>query len=163
MIGIRKTASAALLVSALALGACTYDDYGRGGVSVGYGSGYYHDPYPYGYAPYGWYDNYYYPGNGYWLYDRRGDRHRWSDKQRRYWEDRRHRSGKWDGPKSRPWKPEMRNERRWSGSDQRRDGDRGWRGRSDSNAPRARPAPTARENGTNEMFRQRYNRANKRD
>ena len=61
----------------LGLSACTYDDgYGYGGLSVGYGSAGYYDPYyggygygDYGYgygAPsyYGWYDNYYYPGIG---------------------------------------------------------------------------------------------------
>ena len=84
-----------------------------GGVSVGYGSpyGYGYDPYyygsrygygygyggPYGYMPaywgahnsyYGWYGNYYYPGTGFYVYDRIGKRHRWSDAQRRYWQSR---------------------------------------------------------------------------
>ncbi|MEO5773098.1 MAG: hypothetical protein ABIQ32_03135 [Sphingomicrobium sp.] len=85
------------------------DPYGYGsGVSIGYGNGYgspygygYGDPYGaygygspyggYGYASpyYGWYDDYYYPGTGYYVYGRSGDRYRWSDAQRRYWEQHR--------------------------------------------------------------------------
>lgn len=115
MIAMKKVAPIAAFASILALGGCT-EGYGYGGVNVGYGSGYYYDDYPYGpYAPYGWYDDYYYPGNGYWLYDRGGARHRWSDRQRRYWEQRREHGGKWDGPATRPWRPEMRGEHRWRG------------------------------------------------
>jgi len=87
------------LASAMALGGCAYDDgYGYGGVSIGTGyyggGGYYGDGYygPYGYAPGGyggWYNDYYYPGRGYYVYDRAGARHRWNDSQRRYWEARR--------------------------------------------------------------------------
>lgn len=75
----------ALLAATLALGACsTYDGYGYSGVSVGYGSyGGYASPY------YGWYDGFYYPGTGYYVYDRYGSRHRWGDRHRRYWESRR--------------------------------------------------------------------------
>jgi len=35
---------------------------------------------------YGWYDGYYYPGSGYYVYDQHRNAHRWSDAQRRYWE-----------------------------------------------------------------------------
>lgn len=81
--------------AAFALSGCVTDDYGYGSVGVGYGSGYYAgDPY------WGWYDNYYYPGTGYYIYDRGGKRHRWSDNHRRYWEGRRGgRSARenWDG------------------------------------------------------------------
>ena len=74
---------AVVAVAAIGLAGCTaYDNWGYGGVSVGYGSGYY-EPY------YGWYDGYYYPGTGYYIYDRYGSRHRWSDRYRRYWEQRR--------------------------------------------------------------------------
>jgi hypothetical protein len=79
-----------------------YDGYGYGGygyggypaygVGYGYGSGYpgYGYGYGYGYAPYyGWYDNFYYPGSGYYVYDRYRKPHRWTDEQRRYWEARR--------------------------------------------------------------------------
>lgn len=87
---------AALVAASAALGlsGCTTDGYGYGGVSMGYGSPYYGDPY------WGWYDDYYYPGTGYYIYDRRGTRHRWNDRQRAYWEGRRgHRSGRsnWSG------------------------------------------------------------------
>lgn len=140
-----------LLAAATGLGACSYNDgYGYGGVSVGYGSAGYCDPYyydcysgygragygyGYGYSDpwYGWYGNYYYPGIGFYVFDRSGRRHRWNDDHRRYWEGRR---GSWQG---RDW-----NDRRWenwSGYRNRsqsrdgyrsrsQDGDRGtWRGR----------------------------------
>lgn len=93
---ISKWGAAALAGAAfLGLSACsTYDDYGYGGsrysVGVGYGS------YPY----YGWYDDFYYPGAGYYVYDRAGRRHAWNDRQRRYWEGRRgNRPGRenWNG------------------------------------------------------------------
>jgi hypothetical protein len=104
--------SALVLLSAAAgLGGCTslYGAPGYG-VSVGYGNQGYYDPYydPYGYRyggygsryygtrygypyggygyPYGWYDGFYYPGAGYYVYDRSGSRHRWTDRQRRHWE-----------------------------------------------------------------------------
>jgi len=70
--------------ASIALAGCsTYDGYGRhgyGGVSVGYASS---RPY------YGWYDGYYYPGTGYYVYDRQGSRHRWRDTDRRYWQGNR--------------------------------------------------------------------------
>jgi hypothetical protein len=80
-----KRIGAAFLAAAAALGlaGCVTDDYGYGGVSLGYNGGYYGDPY------WGWYDNYYYPGTGYYIYDRGGTRHAWNDSQRRYWEGRR--------------------------------------------------------------------------
>lgn len=75
---------AALIAASAVIGftGCMGDDYGYGGVSMGYGSGY---SYPY----YGWYDDFYYPGTGYYVYDRGGRRHTWNDGQRRYWEGRR--------------------------------------------------------------------------
>lgn len=73
---------AAIALAALALGGCSnYGGRGYSRVSLGYG--YPHRSY------YGWYDDYYYPGAGYYLYDRYGTRHRWNDGQRRYWEGRR--------------------------------------------------------------------------
>ena len=69
--------------AALAVSGCStdgYGGYGYGGLSYGYASPYY-----------GWYDDYYYPGTGYYVYERSGGRHRWSDHQRRYWQS--HRSG----------------------------------------------------------------------
>lgn len=78
--------AAMVAIAGLSIGACsTYgaDGYGYSRVAVGYGSGYYSDPY------YGWYDGYYYPGSGYYVWDRRGYRHRWSGAHRSYWLARR--------------------------------------------------------------------------
>jgi hypothetical protein len=98
--------------ASIALAGCsTYDNYGyRGysGVSIGYSSS---SPY------YGWYDGYYYPGTGYYIYDRQGSRQRWRDSDRRYWQGRR---------------TDNRARNNWSGyhrdrHDRRDRGDRGWR------------------------------------
>lgn len=96
--GFKKLAVAGIaLGSLLTLGGCYEDGYGYGGVSAGYGyPGYgYGDPY-YGYG-YGWYDGFYYPGSGYYIYDRGGHRHRWNDHHRRHWEGRRDHAGNTDG------------------------------------------------------------------
>jgi len=88
------------LAAGLGLSACTEDGYG-GGVAVGYNSGGW-DPYYGGFSadPYwGWYGDYYYPGTGYYVYDRNHHRHRWDDRQRGYWEGR---SGAWRGRETRP-------------------------------------------------------------
>lgn len=100
--------TAALSVAAaVGLSACTtgygYGPYGGSSVSVGIGSGYYDPYYGYGYdipvyhygagyPYYGWYDGFYYPGTGYYVYDRYRRPHRWTDRHRRYWEQRRQRS-----------------------------------------------------------------------
>lgn len=97
---------AALLVAASAgLSGCVYD------VGLGFASdGYYEDGYacdPYGgYDAYyscdygqafsnigfggGWYDNYYYPGHGIFLFDTFGRRYPMREQYRRYWGERRH-------------------------------------------------------------------------
>jgi hypothetical protein len=97
----------------LALGGCAYGydgygSYGGLGVGVGYGSGYgYGYPYGgygygagYGYpyggyyggyygSPYfGWYNDYYYPGTGYYVYDRYRNRRVMTDAERQYWSKR---------------------------------------------------------------------------
>lgn len=62
--------------------------YGAGYPGYGYGAGY--PGYGYAYAPYwGWYDNFYYPGTGFYVYDSYRRPHRWTDAQRRYWTVRR--------------------------------------------------------------------------
>ena len=69
--------------------------YGYGGRYPGYGYGYGagYPGYGYGYSPYwGWANNYYYPGTGYYVYDIYRRPHRWTDAQRRYWTDRRQRA-----------------------------------------------------------------------
>jgi hypothetical protein len=95
--------AALALVAGIGLGGCAYGPYGGLGVGVGYGNNGYYDPYygggygygrygaSYGYgAPYyGWYDGFYYPGTGYYVYDRYRRPYRWSDRHRRYWEGRR--------------------------------------------------------------------------
>lgn len=54
-----------------------YDcDYGNGFSNIGYGGG--------------WYDNYYYPGYGLFLFDTYGRRYQMHDDYRRYWGQRRH-------------------------------------------------------------------------
>ena len=83
--------SALAVAAALTIGACTGDGYGYDRVAVGY---YGADPY------FGWYNDYYYPGVGYYVYDHDGGRRRWDDGQRRYWQSRgghQHRSETWTG------------------------------------------------------------------
>ena len=67
---IRTRTMFATLAAATTLTGCTTLG-GYGGVSVGYGGGYYDDGYYdngyYGDPYYGWYDDYYYPGTGYYV------------------------------------------------------------------------------------------------
>lgn len=131
----RRLFAAMGLVGGLALGGCAYDDGYYGGVSVGtgyYGGGYYDDYWGPGYYRpgyySGWYDGFYYPGSGYYVYDRRGHRHRWSDNHRRYWEHRRE-ARRGDGDRS-----------GWNRGDRRRDRstslDRAYSRPSGATAPR---------------------------
>ncbi|WP_242182370.1 hypothetical protein [Sphingomonas sp. CARO-RG-8B-R24-01] len=81
--------AAAALTATVGLSACN-EGYGYSGVSVGYASAGW-DPYYGGYTgdPYwGWNNDYYYPGTGYYVYDRGNRRHRWNDQQRGYWQGR---------------------------------------------------------------------------
>ena len=137
----RRFLAAVGLTGALALGGCGYNDGYYGGVSVGtgyYGGGYYDnywgpDYYYPGYYS-GWYNGFYYPGSGYYVYDRRGHRHRWNDGQRRYWEGRRE-ARRGDGG------------RHWRGTAHELQGNRGeWRGRWRDDRANAVPAspPIAR-------------------
>ena len=85
-----KTAALAI-AAGVGLSGCAYGPYGGLGVGVGYGNGYdgyygngyygggypygyagYNSPYGYGYGSpyYGWNNGYYYPGTGYYVYDR---------------------------------------------------------------------------------------------
>jgi hypothetical protein len=104
----RIKAALVVLAASAGLSACSsYGPYGGSGVSVGvgYGSGYggygygggyggygYGSPYGYGYGNgyggypyYGWYDGFYYPGSGYWVYDRDGHHHPINHKQSSFW------------------------------------------------------------------------------
>jgi hypothetical protein len=111
MYAFRLRAAAVALVAGVGLTGCM-TPYGSG-LSVGLGNGGYYNPYygsgygyngygynagygygypgyGYGYAPYyGWYDDFYYPGTGYYVYDIYRQPHRWTDAQREYWEARR--------------------------------------------------------------------------
>jgi hypothetical protein len=140
---VRLRTAVLLVAAGLGLSACGYDryGYGYGGLSVGYGSAGYCDPYwddcyygrGGGYDPwYGWYGDYYYPGFGIYVYDRYRRPHRWNDDHRRYWEGRRSRYGgrdwndrrweRWDG-----WDRSGRGDWRTGG---RGDGRSDWRDRS---------------------------------
>ena len=83
--GLTKRTAFALAATTTLLGACsTGYGGGYGMASAGYyGDSYYDDGY------YGWYDNFYYPGTGYYVYDRQRRAHRWNDRQRQYWQARR--------------------------------------------------------------------------
>ncbi len=101
----------------LALGGCYGDGYGYGGVEGGagyYGGGYGYDGYGYdpyyggGYGGYGygglgygWFDVFYYPGNGYYVYDRGGNRRRMRDNDWQHWHGgdrgRQGQAGNWQG------------------------------------------------------------------
>ena len=97
----RRLSPLILLTAPLLLAGCMYyplgsdSDYNGdggfyGGASVGggyYGAG--PGYYPGGYPASGWYDDYYYPGNGYYVYDRAGRRHEMRDKDRARWLERR--------------------------------------------------------------------------
>jgi hypothetical protein len=102
-----------LAAAGLALGGCAYGDLGMGvgyggsygyggygygspyygaGYGIGYGSYYggYGSPYYGGYygSPFGWYNGYYYPGTGYYVYDRYRHRRTMTDAERQYWRQR---------------------------------------------------------------------------
>lgn len=91
-----RTALVALAASAGLTGCTSLGPYG--GASVGYGSyGYdpYYSGYPYGYAgygygydPFGWYNGFYYPGTGFWVYDRNHRRRELTPEERAYWNAR---------------------------------------------------------------------------
>lgn len=69
--------------------------YGGGGVGVGYASGY-SGPLGYGgdyyggigYPGYGYYNNFYYPGTGIYVFDRGGRRRAWNAAERAHWQSR---------------------------------------------------------------------------
>lgn len=145
------------LIALAMLGACA-DGQGYGGVNVGVGlsSGYgdpYYDPYwggpRYGYGYGGWYDGFYYPGNGYWVYDRAGKRSRWNDGQRRYWEQRRQAWRNADPAQRERWRQEHRQawqDRRPDGADRVRPGFDPRNGRASNRPDRPRPGFQAPRN-----------------
>ena len=92
----------------------TYAGYGYGSPYFGYGYG---SPYLGGYygSPYGWYDNYYYPGTGYYVYDSYRRPSVWTDTQRRYWTQRVQRYRSTSGTTTTATRPD------WSGFSRRSD------------------------------------------
>ena len=72
---------------ALALGGCAYGDIGLGYGSSYYGYGYGSSYYGGGFGSpyYGWYNNYYYPGSGYYVYDSYRRPYVMTTTQRAYW------------------------------------------------------------------------------
>jgi hypothetical protein len=69
------------LAAAIAVSGCAGDrGYGYGEVGVAGPA----NPY------FGWYGDYYYPGAGYYVYDRSGGEHRWNRDQHHYWGARAH-------------------------------------------------------------------------
>jgi hypothetical protein len=144
---------AILLAGTVALGGCAYGYGGYGGygsglsVGIGYGSGYdgyygggyYGGGYPYGGYGYGygdpyfgWYDDYYYPGTGYYVYDSYRRPHRWNRDQERYWTQKRERMQS----AQRTSRQRTTVRENWSGFDRRRDRDRQYR---DSKPDSTRP------------------------
>ena len=99
-----------ILVAGLSAGACsTYGSYGYGGYGGGYGSGvtlsYSGGNY------YGWNDGYYYPGTGFYVYDRYRRPYRWNNFQQRYWSDRQR---AWGDYYRRPMRSNWREFRRYN-------------------------------------------------
>ncbi len=117
MLTPRIRAALVVLAASAGLSACTsFGPYGGVGVGVGsqygYGGQYGYDPYnsgygyggygiPYGYAgygsgygggygydPFGWYNGYYYPGSGYYVYDRDHHRRQLTAEERAFWLER---------------------------------------------------------------------------
>lgn len=118
MYAFRIRTAALTVAASIGLAACT-TPYGYGGVGVGYGSGYGSYGYPaygYGYEPYwGWYDGYYYPGTGYYVYDRYRRPYPW-DHYRDYWEGRRERAMSTEEFRNRM--EAYRDQQNWSGFEQ---------------------------------------------
>jgi hypothetical protein len=94
---IMRFAVALLPTLALSLVGCATDGYGQAAVGIGYDAPYFDagSCWNDGWAgtfdmPYcGWYDNYFYPGSGIYVYDRDRRPHVWSDGQHNYWSGRR--------------------------------------------------------------------------
>lgn len=92
--------AAIIALAGVGLGGCAYNGLG---VGVGYGdpygyNGYGYDPYgyrsayynPYGYSrygsPFGWYNGFYYPGSGWYVWDRDGNRREITREEKRYFD-----------------------------------------------------------------------------
>ena len=99
MIQSRISTALVVLAASAGLAGCTnFGPYGGIGVGVGSGYGYggyggygydpYYAGYGYGYDPYGWYNGFYYPGTGYWVYDPDRNRRRMTPEEQAHWRAR---------------------------------------------------------------------------
>lgn len=114
------------IVAGIGVSACTdygYGGYGYSSVSVGVGgpvgyAGDWYDP-SWGDPYWGWHRGYYYPGTGFYVYDRWRRPHRWNGYHQQYWQNRYH---GWRGDRRaiRPYWNDFN--RGWRGG-----GRRGWR------------------------------------
>ena len=86
-------------------------DYGYGFANIGYGGG--------------WYDQFYYPGYGIYIFDRGGRRHAMRDSHRRYWARQRAEYGGHHARNRHPQRRTERRERRYERGDGMRDQRRG--------------------------------------
>lgn len=161
-------------VSLAALGGCAEDYYGYGGANVGYGGGYgggyYDDGYGGGYYDsgyFGWYGDYYYPGTGFYVYDRYRRPYRWNGSQQRYWEGRRrgYRGGystNWQGfDRSNDGNRQYRNDgTRGDGSDGRYRGEGSYPYRDNRDRGNGQNEPRSLDEGVSQQrqqtYRQRY-------
>ena len=100
MFNSRVKTAAIVLAASAGLAGCAYGPYGGVSVGAGYGNygygsyGYdpYYSGYGYGYGDpfsyYGWNNGYYYPGSGWYVYDRHRHRYPMTDAQKQFWRDR---------------------------------------------------------------------------
>lgn len=183
----RASRIALLTLGAVSLSACAYGvgDYGGyGGVSVGVGSGGYaggYDPYCDAYSAWdsfygcdagygfgqigyggGYWDNFYYPGYGTWLYDRPGGRRfAMQDRHRRYWGQQRWQYQQQRRANRQDFRQDRRDDRRDVRRDNRRetlDDRRDWRREQrgeQQEVPRTRRGERERMGGLTPEDRQR--------
>jgi hypothetical protein len=133
---MKRTIPLLLALAAATTGCTMYDD-GLGSaryngstyIGGGYGGGF-GDAYGYGS---GWYDGFWYPGSGVWIYDQGGRRQRWRDRDRDHWS--RHRDERPGTGRPPP--------HGWQGRPGRGDGVNGrpprWNGTPGTGRPDARP------------------------
>ncbi|WP_417595394.1 hypothetical protein [Parasphingorhabdus sp.] len=175
--GLKSAVAAGAL---LGLGGCMYGSagyYGDGYVNGGYDcdpyapfDDYYACDYGYGFANIGfgggWYDHYYYPGYGVYIFDRGGRRHAMRDNHRRHWARQRaeygghHVRGRNLTPQQRANRRDRRDDRRDDARDQRRGNYRDNIGTRNGRGDRARTgARSPQQNGQAAPVRNRGDRA----
>lgn len=166
----RALKSAVAAGSLLTLGGCMYGTgyYGDGYVNGGYDcdpyapfDDYYACDYGYGFANIGfgggWYDQYYYPGYGIYIFDRGGRRHVMRDSHRRHWARQRAEYGGHHARDRNPQRQADRRDRRYDRRDATPD-----RRRSDRTERRATQTRRTDQNGQAAPTRNRSDRTNSR-